>query len=203
MSNPWLTTPEPPAEFASDEPIAAQRWVPRVAGPQRGVDAPDITDRLPRRYDPRQATLWWVGAHGGAGESTLEALTPGTRAADHTWPIPVAPGVIHRVVLVARADFAGIAAARKASIDWASNSLGGGVRLHGVALMADAPGRRPKPLRDFQRLLAGGVPHLWSLPWLEALRFGPLTPEQRLPTEFRNLFTHLGLAHPASTVHNS
>jgi hypothetical protein len=31
--------------------------------------------------------VWWLGVHGGAGESTLARLFKGTRAAEHRWPV--------------------------------------------------------------------------------------------------------------------
>ena len=37
-----------------------------------------------------QAAVWWLGAHGGAGESTLEELFSGSRAAGHSWPVTAA-----------------------------------------------------------------------------------------------------------------
>lgn len=168
--------------------------------PQPGVNEPDVTDRLPRREAPGSATVWWLGAHGGAGESTLATLAPGSRAAGHAWPVPTDPGTIHRVVLVARSNFAGLSAARKAAIDWASGSLGTGVQLAGVALMADAHGRIPKPLRDVEQVLAGGVPHVWDLPWVEEWRFGPPSPSDFLPKVFRDLFSELALSPTGVTA---
>src|ERR1700756_134000 len=60
-----------------------------VAGGQGGVVGPEPGDRLPRRAvaDEEPAAVWWLGAHGGAGESTLEELFSGSRAADHCWPL--------------------------------------------------------------------------------------------------------------------
>ena len=67
--NPWLSRPTtPPATEAA--PIAD---VPKTFGPvapQRGIPAPDRVDQLPIYNRNTTAALWWVGAHGGAGEST-------------------------------------------------------------------------------------------------------------------------------------
>jgi len=67
---------------------AAGRMRLAKAGRQGGVVLPGPQDRLPRRLldDDEQAAVWWLGAHGGAGESTLEELFSGSRAADHSWP---------------------------------------------------------------------------------------------------------------------
>lgn len=202
MTNPWLaSSPQSPAlepQPTSSSPSA----LTGARAPQPGVNEPDVTDRMPRREVSWPASVWWLGAHGGAGETTLATLMPGTRAAGHAWPIPADPGTIHRVVLVARSSFAGLTAARKASIDWASGSLGGGVQLAGVALMADAHGRLPKPLRDLEQLLAGGVPRVWDLPWVEAWRYGPPSPSEALTKEFRAFFSDLSLSAQGVNAHH-
>ena len=46
------------------------------------------------------------------------------------------------------------------------------MRLLGLVLIADAPGRLPHALRQLADLIAGGVPAVWSLPWVEAWRVG-------------------------------
>jgi len=200
MTNPWLATSSTTPAAAPLPPPAIPGWSQGAQAPQPGVNEPDITDRLPRREAPGSVPVWWLGAHGGAGESTLATLVPGTRAAGHAWPVPTDAGTIHRVVLVARSNFAGLSAARKASIDWASGSLGSGVQLAGIALMADAHGRIPKPLRDVEQVLAGGVPHVWNLPWVEGWRFGPPSPSDALPKEFRELFSDLSLTPTGVTA---
>jgi hypothetical protein len=202
MSNPWLANPDSTTAIEPRNSPEAKAVLTGAIAPQPGVNAPDIADRLPRREAAWPATVWWLGTHGGAGESTLAALAPGTRAAGHAWPIPTTAGTVHRVVLVARSNFSGLAAARKAAIDWASNSLGGGVQLAGVALMSDAHGRLPKPLRELEQVLAGGVPRVWSLPWVDTWRFGPATSDEALPKEFRALFSDLSLPLPGVTAHD-
>jgi len=202
MSNPWLPSPDPVTETESRNPAEAKTARKGANAPQPGVMAPDLADRLPRREASWPATVWWLGAHGGAGESTLASLAPGTRAAGHAWPIPTTTGTVHRVVLVARSNFSGLTSARKAAIDWASSSLGGGVQLAGIALMSDARGRVPKPLRDLEQVIAGGVPRVWNLPWVEAWRFGPATPADALPKEFHTLFSDLSLPLPGVSAHN-
>lgn len=44
------------------------------SSPQPGVPVPDMVDRLPRRAAALPTTVWWLGVHGGAGESTLATL---------------------------------------------------------------------------------------------------------------------------------
>lgn len=202
-ANPWLTGPEQPAEPETLAAPQTRREVRHGAtAPQPGVPTPDTADRLPRREAAWPATVWWLGVHGGAGESTLAALASGTRPAEHAWPIPVTAGTTHRVVLVARSNYAGLTAAQRAATEWASNSLGDGVQLAGLVVIADAPGRRPKALRDLEQVIAGGVPRVWTLPWIDAWRIGPAVPGNALPKVFRELFTELSLTSPSTPAHN-
>lgn len=199
-ANPWLTGTETPIESISapSAPFRARRV--GVDAPQPGVPLPDTADRLPRRTEAWPATIWWLGVHGGAGESTLASLALGSRAAGHAWPLPSTPGTTHRVVLVARTNYAGLLAAQRAAIEWASNALGDGVRLAGLVLVADAPGRRPKPLRDLEQVIAGGVPHVWHLPWVDTWRLGPVSASGPLPKEFHELFAALSLNPSSATT---
>jgi hypothetical protein len=77
------------------------------------------------------------------------------------------------VVLVARTHASGLRAAQAAARQWASGALPT-VRLLGLIAVADAPGKRPRALRELLELISGGVPQTWELPWVEALRLGDL-----------------------------
>ena len=122
--NPWLSHP---AEPEPDTPVAIEERVRPATGPvapQRGVPAPDLADQLPL-FDRRQnADVWWLGVHGGAGESSLSGVLPGSAAADHGWP--QTPGEQPaRVVLVARSNMRGLRAAQAAATQWASGLVPG------------------------------------------------------------------------------
>ncbi|MFW5421092.1 hypothetical protein J0910_31250 [Nocardiopsis sp. CNT-189] len=150
---------------------APQPLIPAPAGPA-----------LPRRSTPPgSGRLWWLGVHGGAGESTLAALS-GTAGAEHAWP--VAETGRPAVVLVARTHLHGLERARQAATEWARGEVD--VDLLGLALVADAPGRAPKALRDFSALVAGGLPRTWRIPWIEAWRAEPPEPSL-LPRPVRRL----------------
>lgn len=169
--NPWLTAPP----IATDDlpatpPVRRPGASTLPRGPQAGVPEPDVTDRLPRSTARAGVALWWLGVHGGAGETTLAALTPHTRAAEHHWPMPYGYDST-RVVLVARSNARGLTAAQRAAAEWASGALDG-VNVLGLVIVADAPGRLPRPLRDFAALVSGGVPNTWHIPWIEAWRTG-------------------------------
>jgi len=146
--------------------------------PQPTVQAPSSRawgpQQMPRRWITdiqALAPLWWVGVHGGAGESTLAQLVPGSRPAQHAWPLPSEPGPGTRVpvVLVARSHWSGLRMAQNAATEWASSTTPG-IELLGLVVMADAPGRLPKPLRDLAKVVGGGVPRIWRLPWVQEWR---------------------------------
>jgi hypothetical protein len=161
------------------------------AGGQGGVVLPGAQDRLPRRRldDDEQAAVWWLGAHGGAGESTLEELFSGSRAAGHSWPLTAADVAPARVVLVARTHAHGLTAAQSAIREWAAGDAP--VLVLGLVLIADAPGRLPHGLRQLAGLVAGGVPAAWSLPWIEAWRVGEPPAQHNAPKVVRRLLEDL------------
>lgn len=149
--------------------------------PQPLVPAPDGGLRL---FHPvRPAWVWFIGAHGGAGETTLANLLPNSAAADHRWPACETPAA---VVLVARTSASGLLAARTAAQQWASKTSPR-VHLLGLVLSPDAPGRLPKPLRELAEHVAGGVPRVWHLPWVEAWRTGDLAGPKPTATLFHDL----------------
>ena len=185
---PWLSQPvqpEPPAD-AAPAPIVATT---RVAAPQRGVPAPDRVDQLPTTTRTQNAEMWWVGTHGGAGESTLAALVPGWPTADHSWPQP-ASGAPARVVLVARSNLHGLKAAQAAARQWAAG-LVPHAEVVGLVVIADAPGRLPKSLRDFMQVVTGGVQRSWFLPWVEGWRLGEPPALDTAPREVHALVDEL------------
>ncbi|TDD80431.1 hypothetical protein E1293_20685 [Actinomadura darangshiensis] len=129
--------------------------------------------------------LWFSSCHGGAGTSTLATLIPQGMNAGRYWPAPASPAR-SRVLLVARSHASGLCAAQAAARQWAAGVLPN-VRLLGLVVVADAPGKRPKPLNDLVRLISGGVPRLWELPWVEALRLGDPPDQIKLPSAFSRL----------------
>ena len=202
-ANPWLTGPDQAPEPEPEAAPAATRRQARTGpvAPQPGVPTPDTADRLPRWAQAWPATVWLLGVHGGAGESTLATLAAGSRPAQHGWPMPETPGTSSRVALVARTNWSGLTAAQRAATEWASGVLGDAVKLVGLVLIADAPGRLPKPLRDLEQVIGGGVPRVWTLPWVDAWRLGPVDPAAPIPKELRALLADLQLS-PSGPAHN-
>jgi hypothetical protein len=195
--NPWVTgrpASKKEQELVPETTLPTHREViRRPSTPQpTTVPPPDSTDRLPVRKVTTQSTMWWLGAHGGAGESTLAALALGSQSAGHAWPITDEPGRISPLVVTARTNYAGLMAAQRVAREWAAGLTHESVTLTGLVLIADAPGRRPKELRQLEQHVAGGYPRLWTLPWVEAWRMGPASAAD-MPRECRALLADLNL----------
>ncbi|GGX36630.1 hypothetical protein GCM10010353_59690 [Streptomyces chryseus] len=190
--NRWVARPDPAEKDATVPQAVAPANSFSVVRPQPGaVDHP--AQGLPVGVTPVSAGSgwWWLGCHGGAGVTTLEHAVPGGRDAHRMWPAGVPGWPAHPVVLVCRSSYGGLTAAQRAAAQWASGALLG-VDLLGLVVVADAPGRLPRPLRDFCRLVSGGVPQTWTVPWVEPWRLGnPPTTHQ--PSELgalRRTLTH-------------
>lgn len=166
-----------PAEEAPDPvqaPPVESRPVQRsVAVPVRGLVEPIPSDGLPMwEPDPSRGIppWWWVPCHGGAGATTLAAAIGGADAGSRGWP-RYPEGIRPGVVLVTRTHAAGLQSAQRAARQWASGAVGS-VRLFGLVAVADAPGRLPRQLQQWLKLVAGGLPHVWTVPWHEPWRLG-------------------------------
>jgi hypothetical protein len=182
---------EAPVEGDGRSGAGAWRMRLAAAGGQGGVVLPESQDRLARRVLERDeaAAVWWLGAHGGAGESTLEELFSGSRAAGHSWPVTAAHLPPARAVLVARTHAHGLRSAQSAIREWAGGDVD--VLLLGLVLLADAPRRLPHALRQLADLIAGGVPAVWCLPWIEAWRIGEPPAPHNAPKVVRRLLEDL------------
>lgn len=197
-ANPWLTPLAVPQPVPSVPVKRAPRLGPR--DPQRGVPEPEHSNTLPTLEQAVAAEMWWVGTHGGAGESSLAALVPAWPAAEHAWPKP-AGGARAAVVLAARSNMRGLLAAQLAATQWASGMVPH-VDVLGLVIIADAPGRNlPGPLRDMARVVSGGVPRRWSIPWMEPWRLGETPTLAAAPKEVRRLVSDLtNTLQPLSTT---
>ena len=197
--NPWITSHA--ADYAEEEtPLTYMPPPAVISAPLRGMVEPDAADRLARRTMTGSAALWITGAHGGAGESRIADLLDGARSTEHCWPV-LQDGSKPRVVLVCRADMRGLTKARSALTQWASGTAPK-VDLLGLAILADAPGKTPKALRDFAALVGGGAPRRWTLPWVEAWRHEDTTtpPTAR---EYQRFITDLSALAAENTPHTT
>lgn len=185
--NPWLGIPAPAALTPVPIPTLARTTGP--SAPQRGIPAPLLENRLPLHAQSKVAPLWWLGTHGGAGESTLASLKPEWLAAGHGWPeIPGAVAI--NVVLTARSNTRGLRAAQAAATQWASG-LVPSVNVLGLVILADSPRRPPASLRELAHLVGGGVPRTWHIGWVESWRTDPTPGESAAPADVRRLLDDL------------
>ncbi len=194
----WLpTTPAPspdqPQPIDVESPAEDEEPTGPVT-PQPHVAMPAAS--LPVRRRHSSASLWVVGAHGGSGESTLADLDEGWRAAGHAWP-ELASGAPAACIVVARTNVRGLLAARTALTQWAASGAGESSRLLGLVLVADAPGRLPAPIRDLAKVVGGGAPRVWDVPWFEAWRLGDTVTERVTRTVSKLVSTLRSLAAAA------
>ena len=126
---------------------------------------------LPAPPGAAQALLW-LSAHGGSGVTTLQAATG--LGGDHTYLLPVAEGLCPVLMLVvARTHAHGLLCAQQLAVQAASSGLAlATYHLAGLVLVADAPGKLPKPLAELSQLISGGYPRTWRVPYVEAWRLG-------------------------------
>ena len=162
-----------------------------VAGPQQGLLGLAAGEAM-ARFITDSSEIFWLGVHGGAGENTLADLLGGVPC-HHRWPSrsdadPSAPAA--DVFLIARQSHRGLAAARLAARDWAAGAHPS-ITLHGLVVIADAPGKIPKPLHNQTRITAGGVPRTWVVPWIEELRLEGRVNDLSLPRESGKVLTSL------------
>lgn len=188
--NPWLPPVEEEPVSHTVRTVTAGVLATGPEHPQAGVRVPDQVDQLPVRPQGGAAALWIVGAHGGSSESTVASLSTGWRAAGHAWPQAAAGSVQVPVAVVARTSTRGLQAAKAAAKQWAGG-LVPGVRLVGLILVDDAPGRLPRPLRELSRVVAGGYPRTWRVPWMEAWRLGEDVSAESSPREVRRMLAEL------------
>jgi hypothetical protein len=85
----------------------------------------------------------------------------------------------------------GLRRAQLAATQWAAG-LVPHVQVLGLVIVADAPGRWPRSIREFARIVQGGLPRTWYVPWIELWRLGEVSPLSDLPQEVRRLVSELG-----------
>ncbi|MCU1633061.1 MAG: hypothetical protein JWM61_1713 [Micrococcaceae bacterium] len=206
MDNRWSgfvtdQPPEPPVITETDRRADDSGVLHGVSRPQHGIPCLAAGEGM-ARFLTTATGIFWLGVHGGAGENVLADLLGGVPS-HHRWParantdtntdpansadVTVPPA---DVFLVARQNHRGLKAARLAARDWATHSHPT-IALHGLVVIADAPGKTPKALHDQTRITAGGVPRTWVVPWIEELRlYGTVDPES-LSRESRKVLASL------------
>lgn len=188
--NPWVSRPSFPRAHETVEPTRTIAAPIGPIAPQSGIPAPRREEQLPTVQQNVAAELWWLGTHGGAGQSMLAGLVPGWAEAGRGWPVVPTSLTRSRVVLVARSNARGLRSAQAAAQQWAAGMVPF-ANLLGLVVVADAPGRLPKPLRELKQLVGGGVPRMWTVPWLETVRLGESLSLGDAPREVRQMVDDL------------
>lgn len=187
--NPWLPTVAVPPDAPAHVVVAPTG----ATEPQPAVTPPEAGDQLRSFTVSTQIRLWVVGTHGGAAETTIAQLLDGA-AAGHRWPESSPPA---SVLLTARTHRTGLLAAQLAMRAWAAGQTPH-IRLVGLLLVADAPGKLPKPLADLAEVLKGGVPHMWQIPWVDQYRISvaPTDPPRSVRKVLHEINTVLDTTQP-------
>ncbi|MFB7929249.1 DUF6668 family protein [Streptomyces sp. NPDC056039] len=133
-----------------------------VTSPEPGPPEPPHAHAATRRFS-------WVGTHGGAGVSTLAAVYGG-HDSGRSWP---GPGDPPSVLLVARTHAAGLDTVAGAVELFRRGQAPPGLDLDGVVLVADAPGRLPRPLAQRVKSLEAVI-DVYRVPWVPSWRLGEL-----------------------------
>jgi hypothetical protein len=180
--NSWILSPE---STNTSDVDAHMPPAPHLSVQPAGIRTPDAEFLLPVRMHSRGARLWWVGAHGGAAETTFAALHPDDEPSGHAWPA-LESGHPPTAVVIARTNHSGLLAAQHASRHWASRTLPD-LQLLGVVLVADAPGRLPRSLSSLATVVAGGFPRHWDIPWIPQWREGQPIASTRVPAQLTKL----------------
>ncbi|MEV7062130.1 DUF6668 family protein [Streptomyces collinus] len=131
-----------------------------VTTPEPGPPEPAHAHAAARRFS-------WVGLHGGAGVSTLVAVYGG-HDSGRSWP---GPGDPPSVLLVARTHAAGLDTAAGAVEIFRRGQAPPGLDLDAIVLVADAPGRLPRPLAQRVRSLESVI-DVYRVPWVPSWRLG-------------------------------
>lgn len=128
-----------------------------------------------------QPRIYVRQAHGGAGVSTL-ATCIGPAAIECFERQPSG-----YVLVVCRSHCSGLLRAQQMAqqVDFARS---------GLAIVADAPGKLPKPLEDLAQLVSGGYRDVYRIPWVEAWRMGEPAVLKSAPGEVRRMVEELHFA---------
>jgi hypothetical protein len=179
-------------------------------GPRAWPESGGERRRIDRRDGLKPVSLSGVAllaAHGGAGVSCLLRAgvdAAGGHDADRRWP------VAGSVLLVARTSTYGLERASDLARQHTADSArhfgtagadGADVRLVGLVLVADAPGRLPARIAGLADLVSGGFSRCWQVPWLPQWRLAsagePLPVHPEVARLIRDL--HLCTDHPVTT----
>ncbi len=133
----------------------------------------------PVRTDPLPTTgahppLWAVlGAHGGAGTSTLARWW--APAADTGLAWPASPATTQLVLVAARLCMPGLTAAADRLREWHAGLAAPGVEVIGLVLTAARPGGVPAVVRRYRSVVTDLVDAVYEIGWQDELLATELT----------------------------
>ncbi|MEY8564614.1 hypothetical protein AALA48_07705 [Bifidobacterium pseudolongum] len=157
----------PPSPAPSAPPPCAVPLPPRTVPPPPGPERAGARMLLPC-FPADPGRVWLVGAHGGAGCTTVYMSDRGLYAdAGRALPVSMDPSRPAHVVLCARGTGRGLQALRDLLAWWHAGGMGA-TRLLGVAVTAPCR-RTPRALRRGTDLIGSAAPALWRLPWISGL----------------------------------
>lgn len=162
---------------------AARLEQARAAAMEFDAVPPDPARRAPLWHIPvpHEASppplLWLLGAHGGAGVSTLERVLAPAADCRRQWPA-VLGGESPYVLVVTRETLDGLGRAHDLLRQWHTGGAGKRAHLLGLVTCAHQPGKMPAPIKRYLRVVEMLAPTRWRLDWQEDW---PLTLLEDLP----------------------
>lgn len=108
--------------------------------------------------------VWLLGAHGGAGVSTLAQYWDFAEDARHQWPCGDARETESPyAVVVCRETIQGLSSAHDLILEHRNRGLA--CELLGLVTVANAPGQPPKEVRQLRSIVTGAVAAHWAIGW--------------------------------------
>lgn len=108
-----------------------------------------------------------LGAHGGAGTSTLARWW--APAADTALAWPASARTTQHVIIAARLCMPGLTAAAERLREWHAGLTPDGVQVIGLVLTAARPGKAPAAVRRYRAVVAELVADIYEIGWHDEL----------------------------------
>lgn len=136
-----------------------------ISAPAEHGRAPVWTEPVPRRGRGPAPVVWLLGAHGGAGVSTLERVWAPAGDSRHGWPAADTPPF---VAVVARMHTTGLEAAHRVIMQHRAGATSG-CTLLGLVTVAAGPGKPDVSLSRRRELVAAAAGQSWHIGWVPEL----------------------------------
>jgi hypothetical protein len=176
QANPFIPGEAPPPPEEAVEPDSLWNGQMSLEGPSSPESAPLVDVSAEEPWPVIEITdrplVTVMGLHGGSGASLVAALL-GADALDvgRAWPVFTGwdrPAPSLPVVVTARTNYEGVAAASRFARLWAGETLPDSTLL-GIVLIDDGP-KLSSQQRSVVRRIGQMTPHGWHLPWNESWR---------------------------------